>query len=207
MKKTLLILAAVAVSGTASAAMPLFSATCGGSFKVDADRTQAVHINGQAAHVKQFSDTAFEARGAGIAVSITDQGSDAPIVSYSGRHGANGMCQVSGFRAASAAQPARNDEASRSANGRIPCAGHRGEGVSQCRFEVDREGRGTATVMVTLPDGRKRGLFFDHGRAVGADFSSADRNQTFHAAKRGDLFRINAGDEHYEIPDAVVFGG
>lgn len=93
------------------------------------------------------------------------------------------------------------------ATGRIPCAQAKGQPTGQCDFGVARAGGGTATVVVTRPDGRKRFLFFEKGKATGADLSQADGNMAFKAAKEADLFRIQAGDERYEVPEAVIAGG
>jgi hypothetical protein len=93
------------------------------------------------------------------------------------------------------------------ATGMVPCAQQSGQPLGQCNFGVARAGGGTATVAVTRPDGRKRFIFFESGRAVGADLSQADGNMTFRATRQGDLNMIQAGDERYEIPDAAVFGG
>ena len=93
------------------------------------------------------------------------------------------------------------------ATGPLPCARSKGQPMGQCRFGVARAGGGTATVVVTHPDGRKRFIFFEKGKAVGADLSQADGNMTFRATKDADLYMIRAGDERYEIPEAVIFGG
>lgn len=93
------------------------------------------------------------------------------------------------------------------ATGPLPCARSKGQPMGQCTFGVARAGGGTATVVVTHPDGRKRFIFFEKGKAVGADLSQADGNMTFRATKEADLYMIRAGDERYEIPEAVVFGG
>jgi hypothetical protein len=77
----------------------------------------------------------------------------------------------------------------------------------QCDFGVARAGGGTAAVSVTRPDGRKRVIFFKAGKAVAADLSQADGNMSFSATKEADLFLIRAGNERYEIPEAVIFGG
>jgi len=89
----------------------------------------------------------------------------------------------------------------------LPCATAKGQPMGQCAWGVARAGGGTATVAVTRPDGRKRFLFFVKGKATGADLSQADGNMTFRATKEADLYRIQAGDERYEIPEAVIFGG
>lgn len=93
------------------------------------------------------------------------------------------------------------------ATGKIPCAQYKGQPMGQCDFGVARAGAGTATVLATHPDGRKRFLFFEKGKAVGADLSQADGNMAFSATKEADLYLIRAGDERYEIPEAVIFGG
>ena len=49
------------------------------------------------------------------------------------------------------------------ATGDIPCAQSKGQPMGQCPFGVTREGNGTATVTVTLPDGRNRAIFFENG--------------------------------------------
>jgi hypothetical protein len=93
------------------------------------------------------------------------------------------------------------------ATGSIPCAQARGQPMGQCQSGVARAGGGTAMVAVTRPDGRKRVIFFDKGKATGADLSQADGNMAFRATKQADLFMIQAGDERYEIPEAVISGG
>lgn len=93
------------------------------------------------------------------------------------------------------------------ATGKIPCAQHKGQPMGQCDFGVARGGGGTATVVVTHPDGRKRMIFFEKGKATGADLSQADGNTSFQVTKESDLYIIRAGDERYEIVEAVVFGG
>lgn len=75
-----------------------------------------------------------------------------------------------------------------------------------CDFGVKREGQGNAMVTVTRPDGRKRVIFFEKGRATGYDRSQADKGE-FKANRQGDQTTVNIGGERYEIPDAVVSGG
>ena len=93
------------------------------------------------------------------------------------------------------------------ATGRIPCARYAGQPMTQCDFGVARAGGGYATVIVTLPDGKKRAIFFRLGVPIGADTSQADGYGAFRADKESDLHLIRVGDERYEIPDAVVLGG
>ena len=79
--------------------------------------------------------------------------------------------------------------------------------MGQCDFGVARAGGGTAAVVVTLPDGRQRVIFFKTGKAVSANLSQADGNMSFSAGKEADLYLIRAGNERYEIPEAVIYGG
>lgn len=93
------------------------------------------------------------------------------------------------------------------AMGKIPCAQHKGQPMGQCEFGVARAGGGYATVVIKKPDGRSRLIFFRMGKPIGADTSEADSSGKFSASKESDLHSIRVGDERYEIPDAVIFGG
>lgn len=93
------------------------------------------------------------------------------------------------------------------ATGKIPCAQYAGQPMAQCDFGVSREGNGNATVVITKPDGVTRAIFFINGEANSADTSQADGYGEFQAQREGDLNLIRVGEERYEIPDAVVFGG
>ena len=214
MKRIVLAAATALIASVASAAMPVFVATCPTGINVDAGRDGVVRINGQKAKVKKLNDNAFDAKAGYITISVTANPGAAPDVFYTGKGKANGVCTVTGFEAGKgAAAPAAPSSAERAglgqfdANGQIPCAQAKSQPMGQCPFTVSREGQGTATVSVTLPDGRKRAIFFDKGKATGADLSQADGNMKFKASKQGDLFKIQAGNERYEIPEAVVFGG
>jgi hypothetical protein len=101
----------------------------------------------------------------------------------------------------------RAGEGKFNATGKIPCAQAPGQPMGQCDFGVARAGGGTAAVSVKLPDGRKRMIMFQKGKATGADLSQADGNMKFSASKQADLYKIQAGNERYEIPEAVVSGG
>jgi hypothetical protein len=94
------------------------------------------------------------------------------------------------------------------ARGTVPCALHKGQPMTQCNFGVARAGGGDATVVITRIDGRKRVIFFRRGIAMGPDSSQADpASFRFKATKESDLHMLRVGDERYEIPDAVIFGG
>ena len=92
------------------------------------------------------------------------------------------------------------------ATGKVPCSMGGGQPIGSCPFGVKREGNGSGSVTLTKPDGRTRTIFFTNGRPTGADISEADPGR-FSASKQGDLSVVRIGQERYEIPDAVVFGG
>jgi len=102
---------------------------------------------------------------------------------------------------------ARASEGKFNATGKIPCAQAKGQPMGQCDFGVARAGGGTAAVSIKRADGRKRVIFFKAGKAVAADLSQADGNMNFSASKEADLYMIRAGNERYEIPEAVIYGG
>ncbi len=212
MKRFVFAAVATIFAGAAHAALPVFVANCPGDINVDSGRTGVVYINSAKASVKKFNPGYFEAKSGKIVISITANGDAKPTVSYTkGR--ANGMCEVSGFEAAKAAAPAGKSASEKAglgefdASGQIPCAQHKGQPMGQCPYKVARGSDGSAAVVVTRPDGRTRALFFENGKATSADLSQADGNMKFRAKKEADLFKIQAGDERYEIPEAVVFGG
>jgi hypothetical protein len=93
------------------------------------------------------------------------------------------------------------------AGGWVECAQALGQPLTRCGFGVARDGGGTATVVVTRPDGRTRALFFEGGQFVAADTSQADGYPEYSVTKHADLFVIRVGDERYEFPEAVIFGG
>lgn len=120
---------------------------------------------------------------------------------------------ITGVAAKAAAKPAEEKAAASqagvkkfNATGRIPCAQAKGQPTAQCDFAVERAGN-AATVLVTRPDGRKRAIFFENGKAIGADASQADGSGAFRSRKQSDLYFIEVGDERYEIPEAVLTGG
>jgi hypothetical protein len=92
------------------------------------------------------------------------------------------------------------------ATGMVPCSMGSGAPTTNCNFGVIREGNGSGMVTVTKPDGRTRTIYFKNGRATGYDQSQADRGE-FRASKESDLYIIHIGDERYEIPEAVIYGG
>jgi hypothetical protein len=67
---------------------------------------------------------------------------------------------------------------------------------------VIRTGNGSGSVEVQLPGGGTRTIQFEDGTAVSSDAASP-----VSFARNGDTMIINIGEEHYEMPDAVIYGG
>jgi hypothetical protein len=106
--------------------------------------------------------------------------------------------------------PSKNDAAIHgtkyNATEKIPCSVAKDQPTGSCPFSVTREGKGNGIVTITKPDGSTRTIFFENGKAVGADVSQAVPGE-FSAKKEGDMNVIRIGDEHYQIPEAVIPGG
>ena len=216
MIRELLIIVAATAATSAYAAVPLFAAKCGPNLNVDTNTKGQIYMNGRVAKLIKRPDGQITGNSAGAYVDITPNGSEPPMVTYTARDKSNGMCEILSFKApgGTAAQlPAgRSSHSERAgqgqfdARGDIPCSEGGGR-MRQCAFEVAREPGGGASVKVSLPSGKTRFIFFEKGKAISADLSQADGDTSFRASKQGDVFKIQAGKERYEIPEAVVFGG
>jgi hypothetical protein len=210
-------LAALWLPMAAQAAVPQFAAKCGPNLAVEAKADGKVYMNGRSAKMIKRPDGQISANSAGAWVDITPQGSAAPIISYTAKDKSNGMCQMLSAKAAdapvsasAAKRPSHTERAGLGqfdASGEIPCAQTTGQPMRSCKVQVARDPGGNASVKVTHLDGRTRFITFLKGKAVSADLSQADGDMRFKATKESDLFKIQAGRERYEIPEAVVFGG
>lgn len=113
--KTLSVVAAVlgvALTTPALAAVPFLNARCPGGIDVHADAGGPVYVQGRQTTLKHVNDRYAEARDAqsGLTVSISTGDDGTPQVSYSGRNGANGICQVSDSAAAPPPLPAHRHD-------------------------------------------------------------------------------------------------
>ena len=70
--------------------------------------------------------------------------------------------------------------------------------TGSCPFGVKREGKGSGIVTVTKPDGRTRAIFFESGKATGADISEADPGD-FSTEEQGDLPVDRPGETGYVV--------
>lgn len=88
------------------------------------------------------------------------------------------------------------------ATGEIPCSVSLGQPTRNCAFGVIRNGGGNADVWINIEGHSERHIIFKLGKPVSSDTKA---RLTFE--KSADLYLIRIGDERYEIPEAVIFGG
>lgn len=105
MNKFLLGAATLLFATAASADVPQLNYDCPTNIAVHADQGGPVFINGKEAKLKKFNDNAYEAKGSGVAISLTRNPDESWDVSYTGKGGANGFCKpaTSGAPSASSA--------------------------------------------------------------------------------------------------------
>ena len=94
MKRVLSIIALVSLAGVANAEIPMVNATCPGNLEVHADEGGPLFINGKEAKLKKINDNYFEAKGSGVTVSLSISPDGTPSMSYTGKGGANGICEI-----------------------------------------------------------------------------------------------------------------
>lgn len=93
MKKILSLVTLLLVAGGAHAeGVPAFNVDCPGNMAVSADQGGPVLINGKEAKTRAVNERFFEAKAADVTISISLSDDDSVIVSYTGKHGANGIC-------------------------------------------------------------------------------------------------------------------
>jgi len=221
LKRLLLAVVATLVAGTASAAdVPLFAARCPSGITADSNTKGQVYVNGKVAKLIERPDGQITAQSAGVYVDITPQGSQPPRVTSTAKDKTVGECEILSFKApggvgrgSSTGGGQRASASERAGQGRfdargpVRCAQRAGQPMRDCQAAVARDPGGTAAIVITRPDGRKRFIFFENGNPISADLSQADGNMEFRASKGGDVYYIEAGDERYEIVEAFVFGG
>jgi len=221
LKRLFLAVVATLVAGTASAAdVPLFAARCPSGITADSNTKGQVYVNGKVAKLIERPDGQITAQSAGVYVDITPQGSQPPRVTSTAKDKTVGECEILSFKApggggsgSSTSGGKRASASERAGQGRfdargpVRCAQRAGQPMRDCQAAVARDPGGTAAIVITRPDGRKRFIFFENGNPISADLSQADGNMEFRASKGGDVYYIEAGDERYEIVEAFVFGG
>ncbi|CAK9889826.1 MULTISPECIES: hypothetical protein [Pseudomonas] len=79
--------AALLFASAASAGIPQLNYECPTHIAVHADEGGPVYINGKEAKLKKFNDNAYEARGAGVAITLTRNPDQSWDASYTGAQG------------------------------------------------------------------------------------------------------------------------
>ncbi|PKM24190.1 MAG: hypothetical protein CVV09_17380 [Gammaproteobacteria bacterium HGW-Gammaproteobacteria-13] len=88
------LIALLTASGLAHAAnLPAFEVTCPTDLSVRAEAGGPVYINDKQIVLHKLSEQFFEAKGEGVTLSISLNAAGAPTVSYTGKQGANGICE------------------------------------------------------------------------------------------------------------------
>ena len=93
------------------------------------------------------------------------------------------------------------------ATGSVKCWNMGESPDNQCPFGVVRRENGDADIHITRPDGSKRVIYFQGGKAVGYDQSQGSLGEFKASVSGGDNWLIQIGDERYEIVEAIIFGG
>jgi hypothetical protein len=97
MHKLTLSALALFMAGTAHAGMPTLNFTCPTGIEFHADEGGYVYINGKPVKLKRYSDTAYDAIGQDVTISITLNPDGTTFVSYTGKHGVHGNCTEQKF--------------------------------------------------------------------------------------------------------------
>jgi hypothetical protein len=96
------------------------------------------------------------------------------------------------------------------ATGTISCVRGADAPAQHCTFGVTREspGSGDGSVTVEWPDGGSRVIFFEAGKPLSYDRSEADGDKEMTVTRTENGMNIVViGDERFEIPDSVIWGG
>jgi hypothetical protein len=93
------------------------------------------------------------------------------------------------------------------ATGEVRCTPAANAAETRCPFGVIRQGGGTGSVQLTLPDGTIRVLQFSNGTPVAVDAFAGAAAPVLGTAREGDSSIVTLGDQRFVIPDAVIFGG
>ncbi len=83
----------LAATVAAQAKVPFFNATCGGGVEVHADEGGPVYINGKEAKLTKVGN-GYEAKVGDDSIDFFTNPDGSVTASWTGKHGANGICQV-----------------------------------------------------------------------------------------------------------------
>ena len=107
MKKILISTCVLFIAGAASAAgIPTMNYTCPTGIELHVAEGGYVYINGKEAKLKKVNDNYFEVKGNGVSVEVMTNPDGTRNVTYTGKHGANGLCSEADFSRAAPAPAA-----------------------------------------------------------------------------------------------------
>jgi len=150
MNKLSTIVVSTLMAGAANAGIPLLNSSCPGDIEVHADAGGPVYINGKQAELKTFNENYYEAKGAGVTVSISINPDGSPSVSYTGKHKAHGICQVadSGQAGGDSAKPDLGPM-KYDASGTMACSAGEPTYDQRCGWRVVRKAGGDASIWIS----------------------------------------------------------
>ncbi|WP_291743000.1 hypothetical protein [Bauldia sp.] len=90
----------LALAGSAHAGIPFVNATCPGNIEVHADEGGPIYVNGKEAKITVSKASYYEAKHGHVTISLSVNPDGSPSVSYTGKGGANGICQLTDGRSA-----------------------------------------------------------------------------------------------------------
>ena len=96
------------------------------------------------------------------------------------------------------------------ATGTISCVRSADAPVQDCAFGVTRDGTGSGngSVVIDWPDGSSRAIYFEAGNPVSFDQSQAEQGSQMTVSRMADgIMIVVIGEERFEIPDSVIWGG
>ena len=99
----------------------------------------------------------------------------------------------------------KEEEAAFDATGTMTCAQEKDQPMGECAYGVLRGEDGTATVVVTFPNGFSRKLFFEDGEFVKAD-ATMSGNGTDTDWETRTIHSIRVDDQRYELEEEAIFG-
>lgn len=88
-------------------------------------------------------------------------------------------------------------------SGALPCAWRSAQTTASCPFEAAPRGQGASTVTITRPNGERRRIDFEAGRAVASNLGGA---APLTSTRRGTTTLVAVGIERYDVPDAAIWG-
>lgn len=95
-------------NAVSAAGIPTMNYNCPTDIKLHVDQGGYAYINGKAAKLKKVDDNFFEVKGNGVTVDVMTNPDGTRTVTYTGKHGANGICSEAAQTEQSSSTPVAN---------------------------------------------------------------------------------------------------